>query len=306
MAPPFRQGRFEELPELPRRPHGYFDVPARDVVVRSAHFGEVSTHVRERGEGEPLLLVHGLMTTSYSWRYVIDDLAEHYRVIAFDLVGAGRSDKPDTTYEPEAVADFVGELIDALDVRGARVVGNSMGGYLAMWLAIRHPTSMRALVNVHSPGVPMARLHALRLALSLPGTHRVLDRMIASDPMRWAHRNVHYRDESLKSLEEAREYGAPLGTTEGRRAFARYLHETLDPRAMQRFAEALARARFPVPLSLLYAREDPMVPPSVGPRLHALVPDAHFEWLEDASHFAHVDAPEVTVSRILDLLGREP
>ena len=71
------------------------------------------------------------------------------------------------------------------------------------------------------------------------------------------------------------------------------LDETLDVRAMDRFERALReRAAFPIPLLLAYAREDPMVPPVVGERLAALVRDATLCWLDDASHFAHVDAAD--------------
>ena len=86
-----------------------------------------------------------------------------------------------------------------------------------------------ALVDVHSPGVPMARLWALRAALGTRAGQVLLDRMIALDPRRWVHRNVHYRDESLKSLEEAEEYGRPLDTPEGRAALGRHYGKSPGP-----------------------------------------------------------------------------
>jgi pimeloyl-ACP methyl ester carboxylesterase len=56
--------------------------------MRSRPFGELRVHYREHGKGEPLLLIHGLMTTSYSWRYVYSALGSRYRIIAPDLPGA--------------------------------------------------------------------------------------------------------------------------------------------------------------------------------------------------------------------------
>jgi pimeloyl-ACP methyl ester carboxylesterase len=296
---PFSPLRFDELPERPRVPHRFFDVEAREVVVRSGPFGAVRTHVRVAGRGPPLLLVHGLMTTSYSFRYVVDALAARYRVYVPDLVGCGRTDKPVARYDVASVASFVGDLMEALSITGARVVGNSLGGYVCMRLALDRPAAMTALVNIHSPGMVDLRLRGLAFGLRLPGARAILHRVIARDPLRWAFRNVHYRDETLKSLEEAREYGEPLRTVEGREAFIRYLGDTLAPAGMTALAADLGAGPFPVPLFLLYAREDPMVPPAVGPRLHALVPSARFEWLDAASHFAHVDAPERTVSTVV-------
>jgi pimeloyl-ACP methyl ester carboxylesterase len=304
---PFRQLRFDDLPDEPRRPHPFFATTAREVLVDSAAFGRVRIHVREHGQGPPLLLVHGLMTSSYSWRYVVEPLGRRFRCLVPDLPGCGRSDKPDVRYDAPALARFVGELAGALDVRGCDVIGNSLGGYLCMRLALDDPGAIGRLVAVHCPGVPLARLAALRVALSLPGSRRLLDWMVARDPERWAHRNVHYWDESLKSREEAREYGAPLATPEGRRAFTRYLADTLRPADMRRFvAELRARESFPVPLLLVFARRDPMVPPVVGERLGALVPDARLVWLDDASHFAHVDAPERLLEVVLPFLNGEP
>ena len=301
--PAFRALPFEALPEQPRIPHGYGKTRARDIVLDSQRFGRHCVHVRELGEGPPLLLLHGLMTSSYSFRYVFEPLAKHYRVVAPDLVGAGRSDKPDRPYTPEALAHWLGELLDALDLRGVPAIANSLGGYLCLQLLLREPNAFSRLVCVHPPGWPEPRLWALESLLSLPGMRPLLARIVRRDPFRWAHKNVHYRDETLKSLEEAREYGTPLASEEGARAFVRYLGEAVSARAMRRFVRELetraARGeRVPIPVLLLYADEDPMVPPSVGPKLHARLPGSRLEWLSASSHFTHVDSPEVFVEAV--------
>src|SRR5437016_5081268 len=135
---PFRRGRFDALPDAPRVPHPYFATSARTIAVRSERLGEVATHVRVFGAGPPLLLVHGLMTSSYSWRYVLEPLGARFTLYMPDLPGNGRSDRPlEPAYHPDALADWLGALGRALGVRGCPVVGNSMGGYLCMRLAPR-------------------------------------------------------------------------------------------------------------------------------------------------------------------------
>ncbi len=172
-----------------------------------------------------------------------------------------------------------------------------------MWLALRRPDAMSRLVNLHSPGLATPRMDALELALGwLPGARHIVDRLVARDPERWAFRNVHYWDETLKSREEAREYAAPLRTRGGRKAFTRYLGDTLKASTMRRFERTLAERSFPIPLQLVYARRDPMVPPSVGARLSRLVPSAPITWLERGSHFAHVDAPDAFLAAVLPFL----
>ena len=111
--------------------------------------------------------------------------------------------------------------------------------------------------------------------------------------------------ETLKSREEARIYAAPLKTTRGRRAFASWLGDGLDPADLERFVRDLEGCpRFPVPLQLIYARTDPMVPPEMGHVLHRLVPEAELVWLDESSHFAHVDTPEAFLDAALPFLAR--
>jgi pimeloyl-ACP methyl ester carboxylesterase len=300
---------YASLPALPRLDHPFFSPACRDerVRVRTPHFGEVTLAVRRFGGAKPgakkLVCIHGLMTSSYSFRYLLERLGGECEVIAPDLPGAGRSDAPDLPYGPEALADLLGALLRELGLGAPSVLGNSMGGYLAMHLAMRHPGSVGRLVNLHSPGIVTPRMRALDAALRLPGAPGLLDVLVSRDPRRWVWKNVHYYDESLKSREEVEEYSAPLQTPAGRRAFARYLADTLSVAGMRRFERDLSSlARFPTPLLLVYARSDPMVPPAVGERLAALVPDARLTWLERGSHFAHVDAPDDFLAAAKDFL----
>ncbi|MFO0695156.1 MAG: alpha/beta fold hydrolase [Polyangiales bacterium] len=307
---PFATLPVSALPLRPRIPHRFLELPVLDVLVESSAFGRHRIAYRRLGEGPPLLLVHGLMTSGYSFRYVIEPLARHFTVYVPDLVGQGMSEKPDRPYRARALASSIADFQRAVGIRGCDVIGNSLGGYLSMLLALDDPGAIARLVNLHSPAVPMPRFYALRTAMSLPFAERVLATAVRQDLRTWIQRNVHYYDESLKSIEELDVYGAPLATPDGLHAFARILRETMDPSDFGDFEDRLEsrRARreaFPIPLVLLYAERDPMVPPSVGTRLHALVPDAELVWLPRASHFAHVDAVERFLPPTLAFLGVE-
>jgi pimeloyl-ACP methyl ester carboxylesterase len=110
------------------------------------------------------------------------------------------------------------------------------------------------------------------------------------------------------SLEEAEEYGRLFETAEGARVFVRILRESLDPREHAQVIDLLRAHRaggvaFPCPTLVLYAREDRMVPPEFGPRFAEDIPGAELRWIEDASHFLHVDAPERTVEEIRRFCG---
>lgn len=305
MTRPFERGRFEDLPERPRVPHDFDRTRRHDVKVRSRVFGEMKAHYRELGVGPPLLLIHGLMTSSYSWRYVYGPLSKSWRVIAPDLPGAGRSDAPRAEYTAAALAEWVGEFQRAVGIEGCHAVGNSLGGYVCMLHAIAEPAAFAKLVNIHSPASPDFKYRALGAVLSMPGTTSLLGALVGKDGRRWTHKNVHYFDESLKSLEEAEEYAKPLRTPEGLAAFKSYLKDAVSASGLVAFGQALRDKPFPIPLLLLYATTDPLVSPKNCEYLAKLVPDAKVTRIDESSHFAHVDTPKPVVEAIEAFFGKD-
>ncbi|MEZ0373129.1 MAG: alpha/beta fold hydrolase [Candidatus Sericytochromatia bacterium] len=307
---PFQQRPYASLPARPRRPHSYFQHPGKRLAMHSEAFGELDIHWLDVGSGPPLLLIHGLMTTSYSWRYILDLLSPHYRLIIPDLPGCGRSDKPlSHSFRPGSFARWLGEFQRELGIEGCACVANSMGGYLAMHQALNQPGAYSHLLNIHSPGWPEARIYALNLALQVPGAAWGLNRFIRLDPLRWAHANTHYYDEGLKSLEEAEAYGLPLASWKGAESLIRFLAETMHPRDMEHFVAALRqraarKQAFPSPMTLIYARQDPMVPPEFGHNFSRLLPGTPLIWLEQSSHFPQVDTPEALSTLILEILNK--
>jgi pimeloyl-ACP methyl ester carboxylesterase len=274
-----------------------------DVEFDSRPFGRVRLHVRRAGSGPPLLLVHGMMTSSYSWRYVVRELSEHFEIIAPDMPGCGKSPpRPECPHDAASLATLIGELQGTLGIEGCLAIGNSLGGYLCLRLLYEDPKAFSKLVMIHPPYVPSVGMHALKLAFKIPGTRALLKRLVHRDPVAWGFKWVHYYDESLKSLEEARVYGEPLSTDAGVASFARYLTEPVEPSALTKFARELAKKPPDVPVLLLYARTDPIVPASNGLKLAATMPRARFVWLEDTSHFAHVDTPELVLRHAVPFL----
>jgi pimeloyl-ACP methyl ester carboxylesterase len=120
----------------------------------------IELYYEEFGSGEPLLLVMGWGGNAAAWKPQIPGLAEHFRVIAFDTRGVGRSSAPDTPYSSKAMAADAAGLLDALAIPSAHVFGISMGGMIAQELALRHPDRVDALIlGCTSPGGSNAAGH---------------------------------------------------------------------------------------------------------------------------------------------------
>ncbi|MFE5700521.1 alpha/beta fold hydrolase [Rhodococcus koreensis] len=135
---------------------------------------------RMAGEGPALLLLHGIGDNSSTWAEIIPHLAENYTVIAPDLLGHGRSDKPRADYSVAAYANGMRDLLSTLGIDHATVIGHSLGGGIAMQFAYQFPQMVDRLILVSAGGIntdvhPLLRLaatpilnEALKL-LRLPG-----------------------------------------------------------------------------------------------------------------------------------------
>jgi pimeloyl-ACP methyl ester carboxylesterase len=118
---------------------------------------DIQMYYEVHGEGEPLALIMGLGTDISEWETIIRPLAQHCQVIALDNRGAGRTDKPDRPYMIELMADDTAGLLKALDVERAALLGISMGGRIALALALAHPELVSRLVLVSTSAKKAAR-----------------------------------------------------------------------------------------------------------------------------------------------------
>ena len=114
----------------------------------TVHVNDIDIYYEIHGEGEPLLNILGasMNIAAFSMPKMIRLLAKHYKVIAFDHRGMGRSSNPDTPYNMETLARDTLGLMDALDIRKAHIVGGSMGGCVAQLIAAEHPERVNGLV----------------------------------------------------------------------------------------------------------------------------------------------------------------
>ncbi|MFK7887411.1 MAG: alpha/beta fold hydrolase [Gammaproteobacteria bacterium] len=112
--------------------------------------GSVGIEYEERGEGEPLLLLHGLGCSASDWVLQMPALSSEYRVIAPSLRGFGGSDKPAGPCSIMQYASDMVALLDQLKIQRAHVLGHSMGGAVALQLAVAHPERLNCLIVVNA------------------------------------------------------------------------------------------------------------------------------------------------------------
>src|SRR5579871_570460 len=137
---------------------------------------DIDMYYEVHGEGEPLVLIAGTNSDHTLYRGITPQLAAKYQVIVFDNRGVGQTSKPDIPYSIEMMADDTAGLLDALGITGAHMLGTSMGGRIAVALALRHPRHVKSLILVSTvmtmKGVPRRRLMPLILRIpKIRGSH---------------------------------------------------------------------------------------------------------------------------------------
>ncbi len=109
---------------------------------------DINIYYEIHGEGEPLLLIEGLGYSNWMWFKQVPAISRAYKVIGFDNRGVGNTDKPDSEYTIETMADDTAGLLKALGVDSAHVLGVSMGGFIAQELALNYPDMIKSLILV--------------------------------------------------------------------------------------------------------------------------------------------------------------
>ncbi len=114
------------------------------------HVNDIDLYYEIFGEGEPLLFIHGLGSSSRDWEMQIDFFVQNYQVITIDVRGHGKSGKPPGPYSIPLFAEDTAKLLQGLGVSPAHILGISLGGMIALQLGVSHPEVVKSLIIVNS------------------------------------------------------------------------------------------------------------------------------------------------------------
>ncbi|WP_233158267.1 alpha/beta fold hydrolase [Actinokineospora bangkokensis] len=259
------------------------------------------------GSGPAVLLVHGISDNSGTWLRVLSDLARTHTVIAPDLLGHGKSDKPRADYAAAAYACGMRDLLSVLDVDRVTVVGHSLGGGVAMQFAYQFPDRCERLVLVSSGGVSREVHPALRLA-AMPGAELAMP-VIASAPVRSLVARIAPWLPPVAGLDfgpdldYALERYAGLRDPSARTAFLRTLRSVVDVRGQ--VVTMLDRCYLTrgIPTLLLWGARDRIIPAAHAQLAHAAMPGSRLEVFDDSGHFPHHTEPQRFLATLLDFIA---
>ena len=285
------------------------DLPKRSRV-DTGDLRELSIHdqritYRTAGSGPVLLLIHGMAGSATTWRQVMPGLAQRFTLIAPDLLGHGRSDKPQGDYSLGAFACTLRDLLVALGHERVTVVGQSLGGGVALQFSYQYPERTERLVLVGSGGLGHEVNRLLRL-LSLPGSEAVL-RLACAAPVREAIESVASGIARVglrlaPVVSELWRSYASLADDATRRAFLRTLRAVVDPRGQAVSASNRLHLAAEVPTLIVWGDADPIIPVDHAHAAHASIPGSRLEIFEGVGHYPHCEAPERFVEVLSDFV----
>jgi len=259
------------------------DVPGRLIRVDGHR-----VHVVERGDGPPLLLVHGTGGTTLDWEAsVLDGLAETHRVVALDLYGMGFSERNDRfAYGFPLWADEIAGTLDALGIERASIIGQSLGGAIATFFAARYPARVDRVISVDSgPWLPPFMLLVL-----LPGSGE----FILGRADYWPQRP----DQPPSYAARLRQVYRIVGTR-------RHLLRAIRGQFLQPGEYFRALSRVECPTLLIHGAADDIIPVRAAASLQRVIKDSRMVVLERAGHFSMQDSPRRFLEEARRFLDQE-
>ncbi|HTA98019.1 MAG TPA: alpha/beta fold hydrolase [Solirubrobacteraceae bacterium] len=260
---------------------------------------------RIAGDGPPVVLIHGMLNSSSHWQSVALELASDYTVIAPDLIGHGDSAAPRGDYSLGAHAASIRDLLTALGIERATIVGHSLGGGVAMQFFYQFPARVQRLVLVSSGGLghevsPMLRTAALpgmSAALSLAAHPWLLGTMWGAGTRlrRAGVRQGAYVQAVARALR-------PLERPQAREAFLQTLRAVIDVRGQRVSATDRLYLLESMPTMIVWGERDNTIPLEHGRRAHEATPNSRFRTLPRAAHFPHLEEPEALAAVLREFL----
>ncbi|HWX97815.1 MAG TPA: alpha/beta fold hydrolase [Solirubrobacteraceae bacterium] len=250
---------------------------------------------RIAGSGPPVVLIHGMLNSSSHWRSVALSLADEYTVVAPDLIGHGDSAAPRGDYSLGAHAASIRDLLSAIGIDRATIVGHSLGGGVAMQFFYQFPQRVERLVLVSSGGLGREVSPLLRTA-ALPGMSALLSLTIHPRLVGglWnAGGRLRERGSSIGVyLQAIARALRPLENAEAQGAFLHTLRSVIDVHGQRVAATDRLYLLESIPTLIVWGERDNTIPIEHGRRAHEATPNSTFRTLPTAAHFPHLEDPD--------------
>jgi pimeloyl-ACP methyl ester carboxylesterase len=260
-------------------------------------------HCEIYGSGDPIVAIHGLGASMYSWRKLRGQLPGH-KLILIDLKGAGQSPKPhDKHYSIHDQANLVYDFILEHNLKNLTLMGNSYGGAVSLIVTIKlceqNPGLLSKLILIDSGGYNKLLPWYLKLMRTPVLGWLALHILSAKQSAETVLKNAYYND-CLITAEQIAAYAEPIGSPGGRYALLRTAKGVI-PKDINDII-----AKYPtinVPTLILWGLDDKVIPLEIGKMLHAAIPPSRLQTINEAGHVPQEEKPQETICHISEFLN---
>jgi pimeloyl-ACP methyl ester carboxylesterase len=265
--------------------------------------GNVNSRYWSAGEkGSTVILLHGVGCHVEFWERNIATLAQEHRSFAVDIVGFGRTDKPEVVYTFQLMADFVLDFMNAMGIDKASLVGNSMGGGISMTVAAQAPERVEKIVLVDPVGLGRGVSPVMRL-MSLPLLGNVLTAPSRKGVIRQMQLCLYNPSQASDDfIDRATLISALPGN---QRSFLSLLRETCNMAGVKKgivanFSVDIKRIKSPI--LVMWGRQDRILPLADGEAAVQKMANGRLHIMDQAGHLPQIDKPEEFNATVLDFL----
>jgi len=249
----------------------------------------------------PIILIHGLFASIFSWRNNVDVLSRHNPIYALDLKGHGNSDKPkNSDYSPMALTLFIREFMNYLEIKKAVFVGNSLGGGISLLMALKFPSLVSKLVLLapacYKQSLPSyirkLKNPLLRIPFYFFSSKSIIQQVLPRV----------YFDNRLITEEVINGYSAPLNLKGTKSAFVA-LAKGLIPSDIDDIEKQVPTIKHKT--LIIWGEEDRIIPLALAKRLHQEISHSTLHIIPQCGHAPQEEKPEIVNSLVTDFLKKE-
>lgn len=267
--------------------------------------GPVKMFVRDEGQGDPIVLLHGFGSNLFTWRYLYPDLINKHRVLAIDLKGFGASDKPlDEEYSAFHQGELIRKLIKKLKLKNITLVGHSYGGGVAIATLFKNRAkgnhNIKRMVIMDGLAYKQPIPFFLRMmrtpVISQIGMALVPPSVHARASLSYSYKDKkRITDEAVKNY--ARPYYSPNSLYAAKKTAEQILPKNLD-------AYTTLYPTIDIPTLLIWCRHDRVIPLINAFKLNSALPNSELEILGNCGHMPQEEMPTETVNAMLNFLKK--
>ncbi len=265
---------------------------------------DIRVRYTQAGQGAPVILVHGLGSSSISWRDNFATLSERYRVYAMDLPGHGDSDKPPIPYDSAYMVEFMRKFIAMIGHERVTLVGTSLGGGLCLLTALEHPQMISHLILSASGGLGRKVAFMLRV-YTLPIVGELFSKgpLDSVSPMLKSvfYDKSHITDELLSELRRTNKLP---GASETALRITRKHLGLFGIRRQSIFFQRLGELE--IPTQIFWGANDAVFPVAHARRAAEVISNCELHVFDDCGHMPHMERADDFNRLTLDFLSSTP